>query len=238
MNQQFAQQSVLITGANRGLGAALLTEVLARGADRVYALTRTPFEHPDPRVVHLVESFAETDKLARVVAGIEELDVVINNAGVAITDDATDAAIIREHLEVNLFAPHAVAVAAVAALKASKGTLINVLSIAALAPAPIITSYSISKAAAFSFTQALRNQLAPHGVRVHAVFPGPIDTDMSRDLDTPKSAPEDVATAILDGVAAGTLDIFPDPMSATFAAGWDESPTKVFERAQAAFVAV
>jgi NAD(P)-dependent dehydrogenase (short-subunit alcohol dehydrogenase family) len=231
-------QTVLITGANRGLGACLVTEALARGAEKVYAVTRTPFTHTDERVINVVADLTDPAGVQRVIGGIDKLDVVVNNAGVAVADDAEDAALLRQHLEVNLFGPHAVVQAALPALVRAKGALVNVLSIAALAPAPIITSYSISKAAAFSLTQALRNRLAGQGVRVHAALPGPIDTEMSRDLDAPKTPPAAVAAAIFDGVAAGEEDIFPDPMSAMFSTGWADSPTKAFERAQAEYVTV
>ena len=96
----------------------------------------------------------------------------------------------------------------------------NVLSTASLAAVPLIPGYSISKAAAYSFTQVLRGLLAPQGVRVHAVLAGPIDTEMSQDLDIPKTAPDAVAAEILAAVADGVEDIFPDPAAAVLAAGW------------------
>ena len=74
-------------------------------------------------------------------------------------------------------------------------------------------------------------------MRVHAVLPGPIDTDMVRDLDVPKTSPEDVARATFDGVERGEEEIFPDPMSQSFALGWRAGVAKEFERQNAALVA-
>ena len=90
---------------------------------------------------------------------------------------------------------------------------------AGLAAVPFSPAYSISKAAAFSLTQSLRALWAGAGVKVHAVFAGPVDTDMSRSLEIPKASPESVARAIFDGVEKGEEDIFPDPMSEYSEAG-------------------
>ena len=97
-------------------------------------------------------------------------------------------------------------------------------------------AYSVSKAASLSLTQSLRALLAGQGVSVYAVMPGPIDTDMVRDLDIPKTLPEDVARGTLDGVERGEEEIFPDPMSQTMADGWRAGVAKEFERQNAALV--
>jgi NAD(P)-dependent dehydrogenase (short-subunit alcohol dehydrogenase family) len=100
-----------------------------------------------------------------------------------------------------------------------------------------VPAYSISKAAAFSLTRSLRALLAVRGVSVHAVLPGMIDTDMSRGVDMPKSAPELVARGILDGVESGEEDIFPDPVSESLAESWRSGAAKALERRYAALVA-
>ena len=122
------------------------------------------------------------------------------------------------------------------ALTRAQGAIVNNVSIAALAPIPVTPAYSISKAAAFSLTQSLRMLLAGRGVRVHAVLTGPVDTDMVRDLDIPKAAPQTVARGILDGVEKGEEDIFPDPLSAALADSWYSGPAKALERQNAALV--
>ena len=110
------------------------------------------------------------------------------------------------------------------------------LSLAALASLPAIPAYSISKAAALSLTQATRASVASRGVRVHAVLAGPVDTEMSRDLDVPKAAPASVAQAIFDGVTNGAEEIFPDPLSASLAPSWPAGAVKALERDNAALL--
>jgi short-subunit dehydrogenase len=122
-------------------------------------------------------------------------------------------------------------------LARSRGAIVNVLSEVALAPFPLVAAYSISKAAAFSMTQSLRALLAARGVSVHAVLAGPIDTDMSRDADIPKSSPESVAQGVLDGVERGEEEIFPDPKSASLAESWRSGAAKALEGQYAALVA-
>ena len=122
-------------------------------------------------------------------------------------------------------------------LTRSSGAIVNVLSVAALATLPIVPAHSISKAAAFSLSQSLRALLAGRGMRVHAVVAGPVDTEMSRDFDVPKAAPEAVARAILDGVENGEEDIFPDPMSESMADSWRSGAAKTLERPFAALLA-
>jgi len=118
----------------------------------------------------------------------------------------------------------------------SRGTVVNVLSLAALASVPFTPAYSVSKAAAFSLTQSLRGLWAGRGVTVHAVFAGPVDTDMTRYLDIPKVSPESVARRIFDGIEKGEEDIFPDPMSESIAEGWRNGAAKALERQFAAYV--
>jgi short-subunit dehydrogenase len=121
-------------------------------------------------------------------------------------------------------------------LARSRSAIVNVLSLASLAGVPFDSLYAISKAAAFSLSQSLRALLAGRGVSVHIVFPGPIDTDMTRALDIPKASPESAARAILDGVERGDEEIFPDPMSEQIAEGWRSSALKALERQFAAYV--
>jgi NAD(P)-dependent dehydrogenase (short-subunit alcohol dehydrogenase family) len=149
-------------------------------------------------------------------------------------DDLSDRAALQQHLAVNLFGTWGVTQAFLPLLVRSRGAIVNNVSIMALAPLPLTPAYSISKAAAFSLTQSLRALLAGRGVRVHAVLTGPVDTDMTRDLEIPKSSPESVASAILDGVERGEEDIFPDPMSQTMAEGWRSGAAKTLERQNAA----
>jgi len=225
-----ADRSVFVTGANRGIGKALVEEALRRGAKRVYAGTRQSLTHADRRVTPVTLDVTSSAQIRGAVAGVESLDVLVNNAGLAAFDDLSGRAAIERHLAVNLFGTHAVTRAFLPLLTRSRGAIVNVLSVSALAPLPIIPAYSISKAAAFSLSQSLRALLAREGVKVHVVMPGPVDTDMSRGFDAPKASPESVAKAIFDGVEKGEEDIFPDPMSASLAEAWRNGALKALER--------
>ena len=229
-------KTVLVTGANRGIGQALVTEALTRGARRVYAGTRQLLTHPDERVTPLRLDVTNPAQIQAAADQIGSLDILINNAGVFLPDDLGDRAALDRHLAVNFFGTHAMTQAFLPKLTRSRGAIVNNVSLAALAPIPLTPAYSISKAATFNLTQSLRVLLAGRGVRVHAVLTGPVDTEMTRSLDIPKASPESVARAIFDAIDIGEEDIFPDPMSASVADGWHSGVAKELERQNAVFV--
>jgi len=229
-----ADKSVLVTGANRGIGQALVEEALKRGAKRVYAAARQPVPHPDGRVTPVTLDVTDPAQIQTAVDEVDCLDILVNNAGLALYDDLSDPVALEQQLAVNLFGTLGVTQAFLPLLTHSRGGIVNVGSVTAFAALPVIPAYSISKAAAFSLTQSLRALLAGQGVSVHAVLAGPVDTDMSRDLDIPKASPETVAQAIFDGVQNGEEEIFPDPMSQSMAESWRTGAAKSLERQFAA----
>jgi NAD(P)-dependent dehydrogenase (short-subunit alcohol dehydrogenase family) len=229
-----ADRAVLVTGGNRGIGRALVEEALSRGAERVYAGTRQPFAHPDGRVTPLTLDVTSAAQIQAAADQVGSLQVLINNAGIALYDDLSDPAPLEQQLAVNLFGSYAVTRAFLPQLTRSRGAIVNNVSTMALAPLPLTPAYSISKAAAFSLTQSLRALLAGRGVSVHAVLTGPTDTDMTRGFDIPKASPESVARAIFDGVENNEEDIFPDPMSQSIAEDWRNGVDKTLERQYAA----
>jgi len=231
-----ADKTVLVSGANRGIGQALVEEALQRGAKRVYAGTRQPLAHPDRRVTTLTLDVTSAAQIRAAARQVESLDVLINNAGVFRYDDLSDRAALEQHLAVNLFGTYGLTQAFLPMLARSRGAIVNNVSLMALAPLPLTPAYSLSKAAAFSLTQSLRALLAGQGVRVHAVLTGPTDTDMTRDLEIPKASPESVARAIFDAVDNGEEDIFPDPLSQSLADSWRGGAAKALERQNAALV--
>ncbi|WP_433150669.1 SDR family NAD(P)-dependent oxidoreductase [Actinomadura nitritigenes] len=228
-------KAVLITGSNRGIGRALLDEALRRGARRVYAGARVPQRHPDERVTPLTLDVTDPDQVRRAAEAVDSLDLLINNAGIAIYDDLTDPAVLERHFAVNLYGVHRVIEAFLPLLTDAKGAIANNLSVNGLAALPLIPAYSISKAAAFSMTQSLRTLLAPRGVTVHAVLTGIVDTDMTRGVEMPKASPESVARAVFDGLEKDEEDIFPDPMAEALGAGWRGGPVKALELQYADF---
>lgn len=229
-------KTVLITGANRGIGRALVDEALRRGAKRVYAGTRGTLQQTDTRVTPLVLDVTKSAQIQRAVDEVGTLDVLINNAGIAIYDDLSNLEVIEKHLAVNFLGLLKMTHAFLPLLRRSKGAIVNNLSLNALAPLPVVPGYSISKAAASNMTQSLRALLARQGVTVHGVFLGPVDTDMNRGFDIPKASTASAARGIFDGLEKGEEDIFPDPMSRSIAEGWRTGVAKGLERQFATFV--
>jgi NAD(P)-dependent dehydrogenase (short-subunit alcohol dehydrogenase family) len=236
MSLTIADKTMLVTGANRGLGRALVDEALRRGAKRVYAGSREPMAVPDDRVTPMILDVTDRAQIQEAVASVDSLDILINNAGVSVPDDLTDRSAFERHLAVNLYGTLDVTQAFVPSLTHRHGVVVNVVSLSAVAAVPVLPAYSVSKAALLSVTQSLRALPAGRGVSVHAVMPGPIDTDMVRALEIPKTPADVVAQAALDGLERGEEEIFPDPLSQSLADGWRTGVAKDFERQNAALV--
>lgn len=229
----------LVTGSNRGLGRSLVTSLLERGARKVVAAARDgaaaeALRSLDPaRVQPLALDVTDPAQIAAAVRAAGDVSLLINNAGSLASYSvlAAEPGDVRKDLEVNFFGVLSLARAFAPVLeRAAAGggaAMVNVLSVVSLASMPPLGGYSASKAAAWSLTQSLRGELGVKGVRVHAAFPGPIDTDMVRTFEMTKTSPSDVARAILDGVEAGAEDIAPDPMSAGVLATWQKDPAAV-----------
>jgi NAD(P)-dependent dehydrogenase (short-subunit alcohol dehydrogenase family) len=230
------KKTILITGANRGIGRALVQEALRRDAERVYAGTRGAFDFADSRVTRIALDVTNVEQIQQAAVEIGSLDVLINNAGIALYDGLDHVGAIEQQLAVNLFGPLHVAFAFLPALKRSKGAILNNLSLASIAALPIIPGYSLSKAAAFNMTQSLRALLAADGVSVHSVVLGPVDTDMNRGFDIPKATTESAASGIFEGLESGQEYIFPDPAAQSIAEGWRNGVANTLERQFAGFI--
>jgi len=230
----------LVTGANRGLGQALVSALVEAGAAKVYAAARneTKVVADSPRVVPLALDTTSSEQLAAAARKAGDVTLLINNAGVATSYNVLtmSAAELDADFRTNVYGTLAVIKAFLPALaRAAEGaTIVNVLSLGALASVPSFGGYSASKAAAYSITQALRPELKAKGIAILAVLPGPIDTDMVKALKLPKTTPADTAQGLLAGIERGDEEIFPDPMAQQMAALWNKSP-KEFERAFASF---
>jgi NAD(P)-dependent dehydrogenase (short-subunit alcohol dehydrogenase family) len=240
-----AGTTALVTGANRGIGRAIVEALLARGAAKVYATARKPEALADlvaasgGRVVPLTLDIRRPEEVRAAAAAAGDVRLLINNAGVVakfdgpLTDPAWQTAA-RDEFEVNVLGLLSVTQAFAPVLaRHGGGAILNLGSVASLVSFPILTTYSASKAAAHSLTQATRMMLAPQNTFVAGVYPGPIDTEMARDIQLEKASPASAALAILDGLEAGDEEIFPDPMSQQAGELFLRSP-KALERQVAA----
>src|SRR4029077_7117191 len=139
---------------------ALVEEALRRGATRVYAGTRQPLAYSDRRVTPLTLDVTDVEQIRAAAERVESLDILVNNAGLGRFDDLGDRAALEQHLAVNLFGTYGVTQAFLPLLTRSRGAIVNVVSVAAIASVPVMPAYSVSKAAAFSLSQSLRALLA------------------------------------------------------------------------------
>lgn len=205
-------QTVLVTGANRGLGREFVKQSLTRGVAKVYAAARNPesVTSDDPRVVPLRLDVSDPDAVASAAQAAHDVTIVINNAGIVTGTSvlSADSTNLRRELEVNLFGPLAVTAAFADRLADRSGAVVNVASV--LAWIGLGGTYSVSKAALWSATDSMRLDLAPRGVQVVGVYMGYVDTDMTAAVEAPKAAPADVVRQVLDGLEAGALEILAD----------------------------
>jgi NAD(P)-dependent dehydrogenase (short-subunit alcohol dehydrogenase family) len=225
---QIQNSIAVVTGANRGVGRALVAALLEAGAAKIYATARTQegldaLDAIDARVKPVSLEVTDASQIATLATKAGDATLLFNNAAVIGFGGALDAeaAAISRNLEVNLFGPLNVTRAMAPVIQGNGGgAVVNILTLLSLASMPGITPYNISKAAAWSMTLSQRAELAPKNISVHSVFPGAIDTDMVADFDMDKASPADVANAIITGVNAGEEDIFPDTMAQQVYGAW------------------
>jgi len=228
---------VLVTGANGGIGEALVKALMDKGVAKVYAATRSTaavanlVQQHAGRVVALRLDITDASSVAAAAEQCRDLDLLINNAGVnncmwLLGPTGMESA--RQEMEVNYFGTLAMC-RAFAPQLASRGggTIVNTCSIIGLVNLPINGTYCASKAAVHSLLQGIRAELAPRGVRVVGVYPGPVDTRMTAGQEMPKATPDQVAAAIVNGLENGDEDIYPDPMSQGVHAGMEKNPKQV-----------
>jgi NAD(P)-dependent dehydrogenase (short-subunit alcohol dehydrogenase family) len=203
----------LVTGANRGIGKALADELLARGAAKVYAGVRDPSSVDHPRLVPVALDVTDAARVAQVAEELGDVEIVVNNAGVgrggtALQSDLDGA---RAELEVNYLGIVSMTKAFAPVLAGNGGgAFVNVLSVASWVAAPNLATYSASKAAAWSYTNAARVELNGQGTQVLGVHVGYVDTDLTAGLDVDKIAPEVVVAAVADALEAGDREVAVD----------------------------
>ena len=208
-------KTVLVTGANRGMGRHYVTQLLDRGVAKVYAAARDPrqIDVTDPRVVAVPLDVTDRQSVAAAASLATDVGVLINNAGIIRGASVLepDASKLREELETNLFGPLALAAAFADQIAGNGGAIVNVASV--LAWLPVGASYGVSKAAMWNATDSMRLELAPRGVQVVGVYVGLVDTDMASFSESPKSDPADVVRQVLDGIEAGADEVLADEMT-------------------------
>ncbi|MBO1334355.1 SDR family oxidoreductase [Streptomyces sp. VRA16 Mangrove soil] len=205
---------VLITGGSRGLGHALVEESLARGAAKVYATARDPRTVTHPDAVPLALEVTDPASVTAAAEQAGDVTVLINNAGVSINASLLKAPLddVRREFETNFYGPLQVTRAFSPAIERNGGGhILNVHSV--LSWIGMAGSYSASKAALWSATNSLRLELKPRGIDVTGLHVGYVDTDMTANVDAPKSTPKDVAAQALDGVESGAYEVLADEMS-------------------------
>jgi NAD(P)-dependent dehydrogenase (short-subunit alcohol dehydrogenase family) len=207
----------LVTGANRGIGLAFMRELVARGARKVYAGARDPAAVMQPGVHPLRLDVTQSGDVAAAAELASDVTLVINNAGIAqpggfLAPDSEDVA--RRIFETNFFAMLRMSKAFAPVLKANGGgALLNVLSVASWVNGGELAAYSASKSAAWSLTNALRNELAAQKTQVLALHMAYVDTDLTRGLDAPKSSPEQIVKRALDGLESGLDEVLADELT-------------------------
>ncbi|MDY0291415.1 MAG: SDR family oxidoreductase [Desulfuromonadaceae bacterium] len=221
---QIEGKTALVTGANGGIGSALVQELLNRGARKVYAGVRNvEAAQALPVLTQEKVTLVELDitapaSIAAAAVACTDVDMLFNNAGcnrITPLMDSTALEAARIEMEINYFGTLGVCQAFAPVIKAQGGGLIaNVCSIIGMVNLPTNGTYCASKAAMHSMIQGTRAELAPQNIRVIGIYPGPVETRMTAGQKMPKAAPTDIVTAICDGIENDVEDIFPDPMSA------------------------
>lgn len=233
----------LVTGANRGIGKAFVDALLERGAAKVYAGVRDPaaVASADPRVRPVRLDVTDAAQVAAVAIELDDVQLVVNNAGVAHPGTPTAASLegARAELDVNYFGLVAMTQAFAPVLAANGGgAFVNVLSVASWVASPLLSTYAASKAAAWSFSNAARVELKRQDTQVVGVHVGFVDTDLTAALDVEKVEPAAVATAALNAVEAGEPEAAVDEISRQVKAGLSDDHGLIYPQVERDFAAL
>lgn len=231
MTETIKGSVVLITGATGAIAKALIAELKARGAAKIYAAARDVSGLAASQGLVPIKMDVTSDaEVAAAAKAAGDVTLLINNAGINHNTAfmvAPDLVIAREEIEINYLAPLRVTKAFAPALIKNKGAVLNLLTILARVNLPFMGSYCASKAAGLSLTQGLRGELTPKGVRIAAALPGAIDTRMTAMLTIPKMTTADAAKEILNGFEAGEEEIYVGEMARGLAQGLAHDPKGV-----------
>jgi len=233
----------LVTGANRGIGKAFVESLLAAGAKKVYAGARNPADVTIKGVTPIEVDITNVDQVRLAAEQCADVTVLINNAGIGAPTPflaSPDLRDFKSTMDTNYFGTLNMCRAFAPVLKRNGGgALVNMLSVASWSTAGFIGGYSASKMAELALTRGVRIELRSQGTLVVGVYAGFVDTDMTKNLTVPKVRPEDIAAAVMSGLANGTEEILADERSREVASNfvresrireeinqkvWDESP--------------
>jgi NAD(P)-dependent dehydrogenase (short-subunit alcohol dehydrogenase family) len=232
--------TVLVTGANRGIGKAFADALLDRGARKVYAAVRDVATIGDPRLVPIQLDVTNALRVAAVARELDDVQVVVNNAGVAHVGVPLRASLdtARAELETNYLSLVSMTRAFAPVLERNGGgAFVNVLSAFSWVAIPLLTTYSASKAAGWSFTNAARIELKRQGTNVVAVYAGPVDTDMAAAFELEKVPPATVAASALDALEAGEPEALVDDYSRAVKAGLSDDQGTLYPQIEREFLA-
>jgi NAD(P)-dependent dehydrogenase (short-subunit alcohol dehydrogenase family) len=238
---QIARTVALVSGANRGIGKAFADALLDRGAAKVYAAVRDMASITDARLVPIQLDITDSDRIAEVARELDDVKVVVNNAGVLHVSFPLSASLdaARVELETNYLSLVAMTQAFAPVLERNGGgAFVNVLSVFSWVATPVLTTYSASKAAAWSFTNAARIELGRRGTQVVAVNPGPVDTEMTAAIELEKIPPATVAASALDALEAGQPEAFTDDFSRAVKALLSDDQRALYPQIERQFLAI
>jgi NAD(P)-dependent dehydrogenase (short-subunit alcohol dehydrogenase family) len=233
----------LVTGANRGIGKAFAHALLERGAAKVYAAVRevSTVSDTDPRLVPVQLDVTDADRVAAVARELDDVHLVVNNAGIARPGTPLSAELdaARAELEVNYVSLIATTQAFAPVLAANGGgAFVNVLSVGSWIGTPTLSTYAASKSAAWNFTNAARIELKRQGTHVVGVHVGYVDTDLTAALEVDKTAPSAVATAALDAVEAEEPEAIVDDLSRQIKASLSDDQRSLYPQIEQDFAAL
>ncbi|WP_371582117.1 SDR family oxidoreductase [Streptomyces sp. NBC_01314] len=228
-----ANSVALVTGASRGLGRHFVTQLLERGATKVYATARNPESVDLPGAEVLALDITDPVSVAAVAEAASDVTLLVNNAGINTMNELVSGDLDEIELEMDTayYGPLRMIRAFAPILKAGGGgAIVNVLSAASWVPSEHWGAYHAAKAAAWSLTNSVRLELSGQNTLVAGVYMGPTDTDLARGLSFPfdLNDPADVVRAALDGVEANQSEVIADPLSAQVKAQLALDPATIY----------
>jgi NAD(P)-dependent dehydrogenase (short-subunit alcohol dehydrogenase family) len=228
---------VLVTGANRGIGAEFVAQLKKRGAAKIYAAARDASALDADGVHPLQLDITNAGQIEAAAAAAGDVQVLVNNAGISTGTSLLtgDEATVRREMDTNFYGPMLMTRAFAPILGSNGGgAILNVISALSWFTLPAAGAYAASKAAAWVLTDSTRLELAAQGTHVVAVHMGLVDTDMAKGVEAPKIAPSDLVAAGLDAIESGAQEVLADDWAKFVKSGLTLDPKARYEQIFAA----